>query len=109
MSLGHSHHRLGWDQECLCCQIQPLIHGRVQTQPALDAGTSLKLDKPWRMLSHPNTGLLARRGTPCLGTGSHSSAQLCHARNSWITNSLHQTEHLHVSGRVQAQQGRVLP
>lgn len=78
----------------------PLIHGTVQSQPASEAGTSLKLDKPWRMLSQPTlpswpgVGLLTW-GQACSRQGFHSSARLCRAGNSRITNPLHQTEHLH--------------
>lgn len=96
VSLGHGHHGLGWDQEC--CWIQPLIHGTVQSQPAPDTGTSLTLDKPWRMLSHPALRFLARGQALCR-QGSHSSAQLCSAgNNSWIPKPLDQPEHWHTSG-----------
>lgn len=57
------------------------IHGTVQSQPAPDAGTSLKLDKPWRLLSHPTLA----SWTPCPGTGSLQAGlpQQCPAVLCW--------------------------
>ena len=70
-SLGHGHHALGRARQHFCsCWIQSLPCGTVQPQPAPAAGTSPKLDKPWEDAVPQKASLPARRGAPCLATGS---------------------------------------